>query len=230
MTVRLPGVGRALRAPGLSTEPQDLGQHLPEVEEPWKPQMLGPRQTPEITESQGMWEKLSPPHPGAGFAQIRKMHRLCVHVAQRESSRHCRPLSTTWPPVFLTREQAPDRRLVAGVGGGGSARIAVAPCWGVVPATQNHAMFQLRLPELYLQTNYKTKNKHFSKSLSPATLTAIFLPMLSNLKPLINREPQLMKSAPRRRACGSAVSPSVPASSSVKGGERAHDYTPQSSR
>ena len=100
--------------------------------------------------------------------------------------------------VFLTREQAPDRRLVAGVGGGGSARIAVAPCWGVVPATQNHAMFQLRLPELYLQTNYKTKNKYFSKSLSPATLTAMFLPMLSNLKPLINREPQLMKSAPRR--------------------------------
>ena len=168
------------------------------------------------------------PSPGAGFAQICKTHRLCAHAAQWESSRHCRPLSATWPRVFLTREQAPDRRLVAG--GGGSAQIAMAPCWGVVSATQNHAMFQLRLPELYLQTNYKTKNKHFSKSLSPATLTAIFLPMLSNLKPLINREPQLMKSAPRRRACGSAMAPSVPASSSVKGGERARDYTAQSNR
>lgn len=83
--------------------------------------------------------------------------------------------------------------------------MAVAPSWSILPATLNPAMFQLCLPELYFQTDYKTKNKHFSKSRSPATLTAIFLLMLSNLKPLINRECQTVNevspAAPGLRLC-----------------------------
>lgn len=83
--------------------------------------------------------------------------------------------------------------------------MAVAPSWSVLPATLNLTMFQLCLPELYLQTDYKTKNIHFSKSRSPATLTAIFLLMLHNLKPLITREHQTVTEvspvAPGLRLC-----------------------------